>query len=330
MMVYMRPLFPDIQINQSYMVPVSDGHEIYVEESGNPDGIPVVYCHGGPGSGSDPLYRRFYDPEHYRIILFDQRGCGQSTPHCASDINAIWNNTLTDLTKDMELIRQHLNIKRWVVAGGSWGTTVALIYAIEYPSLVLGLILRGIFLGRQQDLDWLYGSRVGASQIYPERHADFIRGKNSDSVAELLTDYYELLTGDNDLIQLSAAKQFATWEGSICKLKSNVPRATMTNKEVIAGSLLATHYFTNNCFIYEHEIISEIDRINHIPGYIIHGRYDIVCKAEGAYALDQAWENGVLEIIPEAGHSCTEVGIIDGLVKASDKMAKYIEQEKLS
>jgi len=326
----MRPLFPDIKINKSYMVPVSDGHVIYVEESGNPDGIPVVYCHGGPGAGSEPLYRRFYDPEHYRIILFDQRGCGQSTPHCATDINAIWHNTLTDLTKDMETIRQHLNVKRWVVAGGSWGTTVALLYAIEYPSLVLGLILRGIFLGRQQDLDWLYGGRTGASQIFPEHYASFVRGKNSDSVAELLADYYEQLTGDNDLVQLSAAKQFAHWESSIAKLKPSSSLLQESNRDVIAGSLLATHYFTNNCFIYEHEIISEIDRISQIPGYIVHGRYDTVCKAEGAYALSQAWENGVLEIIPEAGHSCTEVGIVDGLVKVSDKMAKYIQQEKLS
>ncbi|MFT6528576.1 MAG: proline iminopeptidase [Psychrosphaera sp.] len=330
MTVFMRPLFPDIQINQSYMVPVSDGHFIYVEESGNPDGIPVVYCHGGPGGGSEHLYRRFYNPEHYRIILFDQRGCGKSTPHCANDINATWNNTLSDLTKDMEVIRQYLNIKRWVVAGGSWGTTVALIYAIEYPSLVLGLILRGVFLGRQQDLDWLYGTKVGASQIYPERHANFIRGKNADSVAELLADYYEQLTGDNDLVQLSAAKQFAHWESSISKLKPSSGSLQMTNKEVIAGSLLACHYFTNNCFMYEHEIISEIGRISHIPGYIIHGRYDIVCKPEGAYELSRFWENGLLEIIPEAGHSCTEIGIIDGLVRASDEMANYIKQEKLS
>ena len=326
----MRPLFPDIKINQSYMVPVSDGHVIYVEESGNPDGIPVVYCHGGPGGGSDPLYRRFYDPERYRIILFDQRGCGQSTPHCATDINAIWNNTTADLVKDMEVIRQHLNIKRWVVAGGSWGTTVALLYAIEYPTLVLGLILRGVFLGRQQDLDWLYGDKVGASQVFPEQHARFVRGNNSDSVAELLADYYEQLTGDNDLVQLSSAKQFNNWESSIAKLKASSSVEQDSNKEVIASSLLATHYFTNNCFIYEHEIISEIDRISQIPGYIVHGRYDIVCKAEGAYTLSQEWENGVLEIIPEAGHSCTEVGIIDGLIKASDKMAKYILQEKLS
>lgn len=326
----MRPLFPDIQINQSYQVPVADGHVIYVEESGNPDGIPVVYCHGGPGGGSDPVYRRFYNPEHYRIILFDQRGCGQSTPHCASDINAIWQNTTADLVQDMEAIRQHLNIKRWVVTGGSWGSTLALLYAIEFPSLVLGLILRGVFLGRQQDLDWLYGDKIGASQIYPDYYREFSRGHNTDSVAELLSDYYEQLTGDNDLTQLSAAKQLANWEGRICKLKPHSTVNNGSNKELIASSLLTSHYFTNNCFIYEHEIISEISRIQQIPGYIIHGRFDIVCKPEGAYELSKAWENGVLEIIPEAGHSATEVGIVDGLVRASDEMAVYIKQEKLS
>jgi len=325
----MRPLFPEIKTNQTYMIEVSDGHVIYVEESGNPDGIPVVYCHGGPGGGSDPVYRRFYNPEHYRIILFDQRGCGLSTPHCASDINAIWNNTTADLVKDMEVIRQHLNIKRWVVAGGSWGTTVALLYAIEFPSVVLGLLLRGVFLGRQQDLDWLYAEKVGASQIFPEYHADFIRGQNTDSVADLLAGFYEQLTGDNDLVQMSAAKQFSNWESRICKLKPQVNAVVETNKELVAGSLLATHYFTNNCFIYEHEIISEIANISEIPGYIIHGRYDIVCKPEGAYELSRAWKNSVLEIVPAAGHSCTEVGIVDGLIKASDEMARYIQQEKL-
>ena len=324
----MRPLYPEIKVNQSFHLDVTDGHSIYVEESGNPDGIPVVYCHGGPGGGSDPIYRRFYDPEKYRIILFDQRGCGQSKPHCASDINALWGNTSIDLVNDLEKIRQHLNIKQWVVAGGSWGSTLALLYALEYPTCVLGLILRGIFLARQQDIEWLFSSKTGASQMFPEHYAEFIKGHDFMTTQELLESYHEQLTGDNDLVQLTAAKQFTNWETRIAKLKPCTSMPGLSHKEAIAGALLNTHYFTNNSFIYEHEIISEIDRLRNIPGYIIHGRYDVVCKAEGAFELARHWPNGSLEIIPEAGHSCTEPGIKNALIKAADEMAKFLESKK--
>lgn len=323
----MRPLFPEIHANETYQVAVGDGHSLYVEESGNPDGYPVVYCHGGPGGGSDPVFRRFYDPERYRIILFDQRGCGQSTPHCAQDINAIWQNTSQDLVQDMEVIRKHLNIDAWLVTGGSWGSTLALLYAIEFPQVVTGLILRGIFLARQQDLEWLFGAN-GAAQVYPEYYREFIKDHNSDSVAELLASYYEQLTGDNDIVQLTAAKQFSAWEGRIAKLRTADLSADLTSKESTASALLNCHYFTNNSFIYEHEIISEIGSIKDIPGYIIHGRYDMVCKAEGAFTLDEHWPNGMLEIVPAAGHSCLEPGITDALVRASDEMAGFFDKNK--
>lgn len=300
----MRSLFPEIKPNKTWQLAVSDGHTLYVEESGNPEGIPVIYCHGGPGGGSSPAHRRFYDPQLYRIILFDQRGCGRSTPHCATDINAIWQNTIQDLAKDMEVIRAHLQIKRWVVAGGSWGTTVALFYAIEYPELVLGLILRGVFLGRKQDLEWLFGAN-GASQIFPECYQKFVKGHNIDSTAELLDSYYQKLVGDNDLEQLAAAKQFSAWESHIMQLNPPAPEAfkSMSNKEYIAMALLNCHYFMNDSFLYESEIISEINRISHIPGYIVHGRYDIVCKAENAVTLDAFWSGAVLDMVPAAGHS---------------------------
>jgi proline iminopeptidase len=314
-------------MNLTHMIDVEHGHQLYVEESGNPKGIPVIYCHGGPGGGSDPEYRRFYDPEKYRIILFDQRGCGQSKPHCAKDINAIWNNTTLDLIKDMEQIRETLNIESWLVAGGSWGSTLALLYAIEFPNRVTGLILRGIFLARQQDVDWLFAHNNGASQIFPELYRQFAKDHNFSNSQELLESYYEQLTGDNDLIQLAAAKQFCQWEGRIAKLKPGNASSELSNKEAIAIALLNCHYFTNNSFIYEHEIISEIDRIKHIPGYIIHGRYDMVCKAEGAYELAKFWPNGQLEIVPEAGHSCLEKGIADALVRASDEMASFLESK---
>ena len=324
----MRSLFPDINVNHTYQIPVSDGHTLYVEESGNESGIPVVYCHGGPGGGSAPVYRRFYDPEVYRIILFDQRGCGLSTPHCASDINATWNNKTSDLVKDMEVIRRHLNIKNWVVAGGSWGSTLALMYAIEFPQFVTGLILRGIFLSRQQDLDWLFSSNVGASQIFPEHYRAFVKGHEFSNVQELLESYYEQLTGDNDLVQLAAAKQFNNWEGKIAKLRPESLNEHASNKELITSALLNCHYFTNNSFMYECEIISEISRIQHIPGYIIHGRYDMVCKAEGAFTLADAWQNGLLEIIPDAGHSCLEHGITDALLRASEEMANFLTKNE--
>lgn len=322
----MRPLFPEIHANQTYMLDVGDGHKIYVEESGSPKGIPVVYCHGGPGGGSDPVYRRFYNPELYRIILFDQRGCGLSTPHCALDINAIWNNTSSDLVSDMEVIRKHLSIEKWLVAGGSWGSTLALLYAIEFPEKVTALLLRGIFLARQQDIDWLFDAKKGASQIFPDYYRQFTKGFNQDTVAELLDGYYEQLTGDNDLQQLTAAKQFNDWEGRIAKLKPSNVSTELSGKETIASALLNCHYFTNNSFIYEHEIISEIARIKDIPGYIIHGRYDMVCKSEGAFELSQAWANGHLEIIPKAGHSCLEPGIADALIRASEEIANYLGQ----
>lgn len=322
----MRHLYPEIQCNQTYQIEVSDGHTLYVEESGNPEGIAVVHCHGGPGSGSSPFFRRFYDPELYRIIQIDQRGCGRSTPHCADDINALWHNTTLNLINDMDTVRQHLDIDRWLVCGGSWGSTLALLYAIEYPTKVLGLIVRGIFLARKQDINWLFAPDQGASQVFPEYYRQFVQGHDNENCDVLLSSYLEQLSGENDLEQLSAARQFCQWEGRISQLAPSNLSATASNKEVIAAALTNCHYFTNNSFIYEHEIISEIDRIKHIPGFIIHGRYDMVCKLENAYQLHQHWPNGVLEIVSNAGHSSLEPGITDALVRASDQMATFIKQ----
>lgn len=340
----MRTLFPEISPNHSFHLEVGDGHQIYVEECGNPEGIPVVYCHGGPGGGSSPLHRRFYDPEQYRIIQFDQRGCGLSKPHCADDINALFNNTTQHLISDMEQIREHLGIKSWVVTGGSWGTTLALLYAIKHAPVVKALILRGVFLARQQDLAWFLAPNQGASQIFPEYYREFVRGHDvdlnpespNDFVQALLESYLERLTGDNDLVQAGAAKQFLNWESRIVSVNySHANQNHLKNKplfnqrEAIAMSLLNTHYFTNAGFIYESEILSQIAAIKAIPGYIIHGRNDVVCKQEGALTLAEHWPAGVLEMIPAAGHSCTEPGVVDGLVRASQEVAKFLnEQEK--
>lgn len=325
----MRALFPHINPNQTFYLETGDGHKLYVEESGNSAGIPVVYCHGGPGGGSSPLYRRFYDPEVYRIILFDQRGCGLSTPHCADDINATWNNETSNLVNDMELIRNHLDISAWVVAGGSWGTTLALMYAIEFPERVIGLILRGIFLARQQDINWLFAKDGGASQLFPEYYRQFAEGHPNESAIELLDSYHEMLMGENDIQQLTAAKQFCQWESRIAQLHASelANDDAMSNKEAIAMALLNCHYFTHNSFLYESEILSEIDRIADIPGFIIHGRYDVVCKPEGAHILSEVWSKGALEFVPSAGHSCMEDGIRDALLRASEDMASFLSQK---
>ncbi len=323
----MKSLYPEIKVNNTYMLDTGDGHSIYVEESGNPDGIPVIHCHGGPGGGSSPTQRRFYDPEQYRIILFDQRGCGLSTPHCADDINATWHNTLPYLIQDMEMIRQHLSIKTWVVTGGSWGTTLALMYAIKHAAVVKAIILRGVFLGRQQDIDWLFGATVGASQIFPEYYAEFVKGHPNDSVDDLLESYQEKLTGDNDFEQLSAAKRFGAWEDKMVSVNYHQPSEPMTSRQLVTMAILYCHYFTQHCFMYESEILSEINAIQGIPGYIIHGRNDVVCKPENAFSLNYFWKNSVLEIVPASGHASTEPGIVDGLIRSSQKVAKFLNEK---
>ena len=324
----MRTLYPEIKTNQTYMLDVGDGHQIYVEESGNPDGIPVIHCHGGPGGGSSPAQRRYYDPEKYRIILFDQRGCGQSKPNCADDITATWNNTTSHLLKDMETIREKLGVKRWVVTGGSWGTTVALLYAIRNAAVVEAIILRGVFLARQQDIDWLFNPNTGASQIFPEYYAKFVQGVPTESTAEILEHYQEKLMGDNDFEQLAAAKKFGAWEAKMVQLNYHLDNYKGSHRELLTMAILYSHYFTNHSFIYESEILSEISAIKAIPGYIIHGRNDVVCKPEGAYTLSTAWPASILEMVPAAGHASSEPGIIDGLVRASKKVADFINEKK--
>jgi proline iminopeptidase len=321
----MRPLFPEINVNQTYLLEVSGGHQIYVEESGNPDGIPVVYCHGGPGGGSDPLYRRFYDPQKYRIILFDQRGCGQSIPNCIDGRKAIAQNTTQDLMADMEVIRNYLSIEKWVVAGGSWGSTLALLYGIQHPQSSIGFILRGIFLARQQDLAWLFGNS-GAAQVFPEYYQQFVQGAVNNNVDELLSHYQQLLESDNELERLAAAKQFCYWEAKLATLKTPA-KVAGTAKEFITKAVLNCHYFSHHSFIEENQILNGIAAISHLPAYIVHGRYDVVCKAENAFSLHQALPESTLEFVADAGHSCTELGIIDGLVKASIAMAKVIENK---
>ncbi|OXY81622.1 prolyl aminopeptidase [Oceanimonas doudoroffii] len=318
----MRTLYPAIAANRQQWLQVSDLHRIYVEESGNPLGIPVVLVHGGPGAGISPEHRRFFDPECYRIILFDQRGTGQSTPHAE-----LTDNSTQALIADMEHIRTTLGIDRWLVFGGSWGSTLALCYAIAHSERVLGLVLRGLFLGRQQDLDWLYQPEGGAAQLFPDYYREFLAPLDGDA-EDLLNRYYRLLTSDNELARLNAARAWAIWEGRISTL---LPRNDADSHYGEAHSALALarlecHYFLNNCFIEENHIIKAIERVRSLPAILVHGRYDAICKPAAALALADHWPELRLQIVPGAGHSAFEPGIMDGLVKATDHMAKELNK----
>ena len=320
----MRGLFPAIQPNRCEFFDRDNGHRIYVEESGNPDGIPVVYCHGGPGGGSHGVHRRFYDPEIYRIVLFDQRGCGKSTPHAGLSHNDTW-----ALVADMEYIRERLNIDKWVVTGGSWGSTLSMVYAINHPERVMGLILRGIFLARKQDYDWLYNPDGGAAQLFPDYYEDF-RAPVAAKTEPVLPAYHKLLTSENEIERLHAAKCWATWEGRISTLKTHPDAHIRCSETHTALSLarLECHYFVNHCFMEVGYIVDNIQVIKDIPGFIIHGRYDVVCKLENAHTLDKHWPNGQLQVVPAAGHSGLEAPMADALCKASDAMADFVNKQE--
>lgn len=320
----MRGLYPMIQPNRTWYLDTDDGHRVYVEESGNPVGIPVLFCHGGPGGASYAAHRCFYDPELYRIIILDQRGCGHSTPHAGLQNNSTW-----DLVKDIETIRRQLNIDKWVVAGGSWGSTLALVYAINHCERVLGLILRGIFLSRSEDFHWLYGKTGGAAQIFPDYYREFESLIPDAADGEEIPAYYKLLTSENEIERLHAAKVWSVWEGCISTLKVNPDAKEQCSETHTALSLsrIECHYFVNNCFMEDNYILNNLDKINDIPGYIIHGRYDIVCKIENAFTLDKHWANGKLQVIPCAGHSGFEPAIADALCRASDEMAAFLNKK---
>lgn len=320
----MRGPYPMIQPNRTWSFDTEDGHKIYVEESGNPDGIAVLFCHGGPGGASVASHRCFYDPELYRIIIFDQRGCGKSTPHASVENNTTW-----DLLKDIETIREKLRIERWVVTGGSWGSTLALVYAINHPDRVLGLILRGIFLSRHEDYQWLYGRRGGAAQMFPDYYSDFNALIEDAADGEEMQAYYKMLTGENEIERLHAAKVWSVWEGKISTLKTSPDAEVHCSETHSALSLarLECHYFVNHSFMVDNFILENIKKIDDIPGYIIHGRYDVVCKLENAYTLDKHWSNGKLQVIPCAGHSGFEPAIADALCRASDEMAAFLSNQ---
>jgi proline iminopeptidase len=313
----MQQLFPHVEPYKTHTLPVSDGHRLYVEECGKPDGLPVVFVHGGPGSGCEDYHRCFFDPDVYRIVLFDQRGCGRSTPHAA-----LQGNTTDALVADMEAIRTLLDIGQWVVFGGSWGSTLGLVYAEAFPERVLGLILRGIFLCRPGDIQWFY--QHGASSLLPDYWEDFMAPIPVEERGDLVGAYYRRLTGDDEVARMAAAKAWSLWEGRASTL---LPKASVTDhftspKTALSLARIECHYFVNNSFVSAGRILQQASRLRDIPGVIVHGRYDIVCPLEQAWALHQAWPQSRLHIIQDAGHSATEPGIVDALLTATRQFSR--------
>ncbi len=319
----MQLLYPEIKPYDQQWVEVDPPHRLYLEQSGSPDGIPVIVIHGGPGGGCEPLHRRFFDPEKYRIILFDQRGAGQSRPHAN-----IENNNTQALIQDLELIRDYLNIEQWMLFGGSWGSTLSITYAEQYPQHVSGLVLRGIFLARQQDLDWLY--KQGASKIYPDFWEDFIHPIPEHERDDLLKAYAKRLFGQDEIARMSAAKAWSVWEGRIATLQNSHKTIEHFSEPRLALSLsrIEVHYFINHCFLKENQLLDNANQLKDIPGIIVHGRYDMICPLENAWSLIQAWPNAELQIVRDAGHSITEAGNIDALIRATRTMAIRLEQDQ--
>lgn len=312
----MRTFYPEIKPFQRHQIAVEPPHVLYVDESGNPEGIPVLFIHGGPGGGCGGCDRRFFDPEVYRIILFDQRGAGRSTPHAALE-----GNSTDQLMADIEVIRTSLGVEQWVIFGGSWGSTLGLVYAETWPERVLALILRGIFLCRPQDLHWFY--QEGASHVFPDYWQDFIAPIPVDERHNLMAAYYRQLTGDNELQQMAAAKAWSIWEGRCATLRPNpeVVDSFADPHRALSLARIEAHYFVNRAFLEDNQIIRNAHRLAGIPGVIVHGRYDMVCPLDNAFALHQVWPEAELQIIREAGHSSREPGIVDALVKATNMMA---------
>ncbi len=312
----MFSLYPEIKPNNEYRLKVDDIHELYVEESGNPKGIPVLVVHGGPGGGSEPYYRRFFDAERFRIIIFDQRGAGKSTP-----LAELKNNTTSHLLADIERIRLFLNVDKWLLFGGSWGSTLSLVYAQTYPGRVLGLILRGVFLCREQDFHWFY--QDGASRVFPDYWQAFIEPIPEAERGDLMAAYHRRLTSSNELEQIQAAKAWSVWEGRCATLHPNQKVVEHFGHPHVAIALarIEAHYFVNKAFLKTDQILSEADKLKDIPGIIVHGRYDMVCPLDNAVALKKRWDKADLNIIRDAGHSAMESAIVDALVKACEKMS---------
>jgi proline iminopeptidase len=310
-------LFPEIKPYATHRLKVDPPHELHVEECGNARGLPVLFVHGGPGAGCEESHRRFFDPNACRIVLFDQRGSGRSTPHAGLE-----NNTTQHLIADMEFIREHLGIERWVLFGGSWGSTLSLVYAETHPTRVLGLVLRGVFLCRPWEIRWFY--QEGASRLFPDRWEEFIAPIPERERQNLLQAHYRRLTGEDEIARMASAKAWSLWEGHTSTLLPNAHVVDFFGSPHTALSLarIEAHYFAHDAFLKPDQILRDARRLHDIPGIIVHGRYDVVCPVQNAWELARAWPGARLEIIPEAGHSAFEPGTVNALVKATNEMAE--------
>lgn len=315
-----RGLYPPIEAYRTGKLRVSPIHTLYFEESGNPKGKPVVFVHGGPGGGTDPKMRRFFDPKRYRIVLFDQRGCGQSTPHASLVDNTTWH-----LVDDMERLREHLGIEAWQVFGGSWGSTLGLAYAEMHPQRVTELVLRGIFLLRRSEIEWFYQNPNGAASLFPDLWEQYVAVIPKSERGDMVAAYYRRLTGRNQAVLAKAARAWSLWEGATSYLHLNDDYVARFGESAYATAFarIECHYFINRGFLKtDAQLLEQARRLKKIPGVIVQGRYDVICPMTSAWALHRAWPEAELRIVGDAGHSAFEVGIIHELVSATDRFAR--------
>ena len=315
----MRVLYPDIRPYASHRLQVDGRHTLHVEECGNPSGLPILFLHGGPGAGCELYHRRFFDPERYRIILFDQRGCGQSTPHADLIDNTTW-----DLVADIEKIREQLAVDRWLLFGGSWGSTLALAYAQTHTQQVLGMVLRGIFLCRPDEIRWFY--QQGASRIFPDYWQDYLAPVPVGERGDMLSAYHRLLTGKDEIKRMAAAKAWSVWEGRTATLQSNDAVVDHFGDPRVALSMarIECHYFMNDAFLRPNQLLDAAPLLADIPGIIVHGRYDMICPLENAWQLHKAWSGSELVVVGSAGHSAAESGVTAALINATDWFAERL------
>ncbi len=315
-----RTLYPALQPYRTGKLSASALHTLYFEESGTPRGKPVVFLHGGPGGGTDPKMRRFFDPKRYRIILFDQRGCGRSTPHASLVDNTTWH-----LVDDMELLRAHLGIECWQVFGGSWGSTLALAYAETHPKRVTELVLRGIFMLRRWELEWFYQNPGGAAALYPDLWEGYVAPIPKAERADMIGAYYRRLTSRNRKTLLTAARAWSVWEGATSFLHADPSYVAQFGQAEYAAAFarIECHYFVNGGFMRsDAQLLEDVRRIRRIPAVIVQGRYDVICPIRSAWDLHRAWPEADLRIVPDAGHSAFETGMIHELVSATDRFSR--------
>ena len=311
-----RTLYPEIEPYESGMLDVGEGHSLHYERVGTPGAKPAVFLHGGPGGGMSPDHRRQWDPARYDVLLFDQRGCGKSTPFAEIEYNDTWR-----IVEDIERLREMCGHEKWQVFGGSWGATLALAYAQKYPERASELVLRGVFLARQTEKDWLY--RYGASEVMPERWDQFVGLIPEDERGDLVEAYYRRLISNDEAIRLAAAREWSLWEGNVATL---LPNEKLLDEfgdpaKAVPFARICAKFFLEDFFLDEGQLLKNVDRLAGIPGIIVQGRHDICTPPSAAWALKKAWPEAELWIVPDAGHSASEPGIVDGLVRATDKFA---------